>query len=142
MIKNIFYIFLSFYSIGYIAFADELQQREDVVERSIIISKNVCSALINHIPDEDVSYNPYIDAGGYDVLPADIKNNQLEFKSFNIPVAINLEEKYDFLKDKGISFEYKLGDIKLKNGIVYFNDKAISLSDSELLVKECQKLKY
>lgn len=57
--------------------------------------REVCRILEEHVPFNDVEYQPGVDVRGNPVVPADLNSSPQPFTSFEIPVTIELAQRLD-----------------------------------------------
>jgi len=105
-----------------------------------------CQALVKHVPDADVNYQPGIDVHGKPVVPADLPDSpQLQLpKTISIPLTADLFKTLNFSTDK-YPFntmprnDINLGTLTVEGDRVLFNGKPLTSDQQDNLAVLCMK---
>lgn len=111
------------------------------------VDETLCRALVKHIPDADVAYQPGVDVHGHAVVPADLPDSpsmQLPSK-IDIPLTISLAKALNLNTSQypynqlGTGTEAHLGVISVEGDVVMFNGQKLSDSQQANLAVLCMK---
>ncbi|MDG4719550.1 MULTISPECIES: hypothetical protein [Thalassospira] len=110
----------------------------------ITVTQSACKALVKHVPDADVAYQPGVDVHGNKVVGADLNggSNILQSlpKEIEFPVTIDFFEYSGIAVPDGVSGEQSVGKISYRNGRVYFNDQPLGDdAASDELIAACRE---
>jgi hypothetical protein len=111
--------------------------------QTVTVTKGDCARLIAHVPSQDVTYQPGLDAYGRKVVPADLGGG-IQIKApteFNIPITMDLQKALGLPVDpaKFQTQNFTVGTVKIKNGRAYFNDQPLQSEQAAKLSALCQK---
>lgn len=114
------------------------------VAPKITVSRSACQALVKHVPDADVAYQPGVDVRGNKVVGADLNggSNILQSlpKEIEFPVTIDFFDYSGISVPDGVSGEQSVGKITYRNGRVYFNDQPLGDdAASDELIAACRE---
>ncbi len=122
-------------------------------EEALVISPADCARLVEHVASADVAYQPGVDVNGNSVASADLNGDtrlDLNGEDIAIDIALPLRATEGTVDDVA-AFEAaggkidnfdatgNVGVVTIRDGIVYFNDKAISSRENELLAAACRE---
>lgn len=124
--------------------ADATSPVVEDVKQTITVSKSACRALVQHVPDADVAYQPGVDVRGNKVVGADLNggSNILQSlpKEIEFPVTLDFFAYSGIAVPDGVSGEQSIGKITYRNGRVYFNDQPLGdEAYSDELIAACRE---
>lgn len=95
------------------------------------------------MPNQDVTYQPGVDASGRKVLPA-VQGGSIQIKApteFSIPITMDLQKALGLPVDptKFQTQNFTVGTVKFKNGRSYFNGQPLQSEQAAILSELCQK---
>lgn len=105
----------------------------------------LCRALIKHVPDADVAYQPGVDVHGNPVAPADLPGApQMQLPDqIKIPLTLNLAKTLNLntsaypYRQLGTGTEAQLGTLTVEGDHVLFNGQPISDAQQDKLSVLC-----
>ncbi len=113
-----------------------------------VLDPAFCQALVKHVPDADVNYQPGVDVHGDPVVPADLPDSpRLELpKTISIPLTADLFKILHFSTDK-YPFntmpqnDINLGTLTAEGNRVLFNGQPLTSDQQDDLAVLCMKLR-
>jgi len=117
----------------------------------ITVNSGDCAAITAHAPDEDVAYQPGVDAYGNAVAPADLnESGRIDYNVDDIVISIGnplvatpgvVGDQTAFVAAGGridnFGAETSVGSITLRDGEVYFNGKRITDNEARAMAVAC-----
>ena len=110
------------------------------------IDTRFCQALVNHVPDADVTYQPGVDVHGRPVVPADLESGYENIvpQEITIPLTVDLMH---FLKMDTSALptaamkrnDVQLGTLTIKGDQVLYNGKPLTSAQQDNLAVLCMK---
>ena len=111
--------------------------------QTVSITYEECQRFTRHVPDDDVTYKPGVDAQGRSVAPADLNGG---FKidpptEFSIPVTIDLQKRFGLPMDPNLfQTEAQIGNIVYRDGRAWFNGQPLPLENRSEIIRVCKEL--
>ena len=116
-------------------------QDEPPVPR-LIISDEVCRALVAHEPAADVAYQPGVDVLGRPVVAADLPG-AIRFdapEDFVIPITRDLDGQFGFPEDTGVfEGEAIFGTVAYVDGQLFFDGQPLFDPAQALIARLCRE---
>ena len=111
------------------------------LDSKVTISKTDCLAVLEHQSHLDVEYQPGINIRGKKVKKAELFGSQkLGMQDeYTFDLSLNIAKKYG-IENKNISSVMLLGNIKLRDGELYFNHGKMNSRDTQAIRKKCRSL--
>jgi len=113
-----------------------------VADGSVLeVSRKDCRRLLRHEPRADVEYKAGVDVRGKPVAPADVPGSlaiKLP-KTINIPIGIDLEEKYGLGAGGKYTGEATIGTISVRKRRVYWNKQLLGDAEQARIAEACRK---
>ena len=117
----------------------------------IVVKSDDCAGLTAHVPDDDVAYQPGIDAYGNAVAPADLNDTgRIDYDTDDIVIAIGnpliatdgvVGDQAAFIAAGGridvFGADSSVGSVTLRDGEVYFNGRRITDNQRRALAAAC-----
>jgi hypothetical protein len=117
----------------------------------IVVRSDVCAALVAHVPDDDVAYEPGIDAYGNPVAPGDLNDiGRIDYNTDDITIAIGnpliatagvVGDETAFKAAGGkidvFGADSSVGSVTLRDGDVLFNGRRITDNQRRALAVAC-----
>ena len=117
----------------------------------IVVKSDDCAGLTAHVPDDDVAYQPGIDAYGNAVAPADLNDiGRIDYNTDDISIAIGnpliategvVGDEAAFIAAGGkidtFGADSSVGSVTLRDGEVYFNGRRITDNQRRALAVAC-----
>ena len=117
----------------------------------IVVKPDDCAALVAHVPDDDVAYEPGIDAYGNPVAPADLNHiGRIDYNTDDITIAIGnpliasagvVGDETAFKAAGGkidvFGADSSVGSVTLRAGDVLFNGRRITDNGRRALTVAC-----
>ncbi len=128
------------------------QQREDASsdrQRVVIeITDADCRLLTRHQPDEDVAFQPGVDARGRPVAPADLNGggqggvSRLETpKRIVIPIEVELFERFGVPANADLfKADAKVGQVIYEDGKLFYNGQRLADGASDEFLLICKEV--
>jgi len=113
-----------------------------VADDSVVeVSRKDCKRLLRHEPRADVEYKPGVDVRGKPVAPADVPGSPAIKlpKTINIPIGIDLEEKYGLGAGGKYTGEATIGTVKVRKGRVYWNNELLGDAEQARIAEACRR---
>lgn len=137
---------------------------EAAESKAVTLSKAACARLVQHVPSDDVTYKPGVDARGRPVVPADLGGGPSIVlpDEINIQIGIDLADRLA-LRDarrgtaptpglpgtptpaapvrKVLPFEGKaaLSELTIKGNDAFWNGQRIAPQDEVMLAEACRQ---
>ncbi len=90
-------------------------------------TETFCHLLAEHTPSADVEYKPGVDVHGKPVVPADLGQPLNNFETIEIPVELDLAQKFGLNTPAGIELKPYVALVSIhKDGKVDYNGQDIS----------------
>jgi hypothetical protein len=110
---------------------------------TVIITKADCAALVRHVADPGVAYEPGVDVNGRPVVPADLGDTP-EIKlpeEIAIAITVDIDKRFDIPPASDLYRpEAYVGTVIVKSdGRAYFNGQPLTSEESHALAAACQK---
>lgn len=120
--------------------AEGLAQEQPPVQ--LVISDDVCRALVAHEPAADVAYQPGVDVLGRPVAPADLPGG-VRFdapEDFVVPISRDLDGQFGFPDDTTV-FEGDaiFGTVTYIDGQLFFNNQPLFDPAQALIARLCRE---
>ena len=117
----------------------------------ITVTSDDCVAIAAHVPDEDVAYQPGVDAYGNAVAPADLnESGRIDYNVDDIVISIGnplvatpgvVGDQTAFVAAGGridsFGADSSVGSITLRDGEIYFNGKRITDNEARAMAVAC-----
>jgi len=105
------------------------------------VSRKDCKRLLRHEPRADVEYKPGVDVRGAPVAPADVPGSPVIKlpKTIDIPIGIDLEEKYGLGAGGKYTGEATIGTVSVRKGRVYWNGKLLGDAEQARIAEACRR---
>jgi hypothetical protein len=110
---------------------------------TVIITKADCAALVRHVADPGVAYEPGVDVNGRPVVAADLGDTP-EIKlpeEIAIAITVDIDKRFN-IPPASDSYrpEATVGNVIVKrDGRAYFNGQPLTSEESHALAAACQK---
>jgi hypothetical protein len=118
-----------------------------------VLSTGDCQKLVQHVPNDDVTYKPGVDVRGQPVAPADLGGGyKLDIpETIDIQIGLDLADRLGRRESprqgidppvrKVMPFEGKapLGVLSIKGNEAYWNNQRLMPQDEALLAEACSK---
>ncbi|NBC31823.1 MAG: hypothetical protein GVY13_04025 [Alphaproteobacteria bacterium] len=115
-------------------------QRNDPVQ--LVISEDVCRALVAHQPAAGVEYQPGVDVHGRPVAPADLPGG-LDFvapEDFVVSITRELAGQFGIPEDPGVfEAEAILGTVSFVDGQLFFDGRPLFDPAQALIRRLCRE---
>lgn len=86
-----------------------------------------CRLLAEHVPAADVEYKPSVDVHGKPVAPADLGQSPNNFETIEIPVELDLAQKFALNPPAGVELKPYVALVSIhKDGKVDYNGQDVS----------------
>ncbi len=110
---------------------------------TVIITKADCAALVRHVAEPGVAYEPGVDVNGRPVVPADL-GDRPEIKlpeEIVIAITVDIDKRFDIPPTPDLFRpEAYIGTVIVKgDGRAYFNGEPLTSEESHALAGACQK---
>ncbi len=110
---------------------------------TVIITKADCAALVRHVAEPGVAYEPGVDVNGRPVVPADLGDTP-EIKlpeEIVIAITVDIDKRFNIPSTPDlIRPEAYVGTVIVKReGRAYFNGQPLTSEESHALAAACQK---
>lgn len=110
---------------------------------TVVVTRQTCDQLVQHVPDADVPYQPGVDVNGRPVAPADLPGNaQIKIpETFEIPITVDLGQRLGIPSDpKRFRAKAQIGTVTYRDGQAYLNGQPLHDPDAAALSRACQKI--
>ena len=109
---------------------------------TVIITKADCAALVRHVAEPGVAYEPGIDVNGRPVVPADLGDTP-EIKlpeEIAIAITVDIDKRFNIPPTPDLfRSEAIIGTVIVKrDGRAYFNGQPLTSEESHALAAACQ----
>ncbi len=110
---------------------------------TVIITKADCAALVRHVAEPGVAYQPGVDVNGRPVVPADLGDTP-EIKlpeETVIAITVDIDKRFNIPPTPDLFRpEATIGTVIVKeDGRAYFNGQPLTSEESHALSTACQK---
>ena len=110
---------------------------------TVNITEADCAALVRHVAEPGVAYEPGVDVNGRPVVPADL-GDRPEIKlpeEIVIAITVDIDKRFDIPKTPDLFRpEAYIGTVIVKrDGRAYFNGQPLTSEESHALAVACQK---
>ncbi len=110
---------------------------------TVIITKADCAALVRHVADPGVAYEPGVDVDGRPVVPADL-GEPPEIKlpdEIVIAITVDIDKRFNIPPTPDLFRpEATIGTVIVKrDGRAYFNGEPLTSEERHALATACQK---
>ncbi len=110
---------------------------------TVIITKADCAALVRHVAEPGVAYEPGVDVNGRPVVPADLGDTpgiKLPEETV-IAITVDIDKRFNIPPTSNLYRpEATVGTVIVKrDGRAYFNGQPLTSEESHALAAACQK---
>ena len=110
---------------------------------TVIITETDCAALVRHVAEPGVAYEPGIDVNGRPVVAADLGDTP-EIKlpeEIAIAITVDIDKRFNIPRTPDLFRpEATIGTVIVKkDGRAYFNGQPLTSEESHALAAACQK---
>ncbi len=110
---------------------------------TVIITKADCAALVRHVAEPGVAYEPGVDVNGRPVVPADLGDTpEIELpEEIVIAITVDIDKRFNIPPTPDLFRpEAYIGTVIVKkDGRAYFNGQPLTSEVSHALAAACQK---
>ena len=110
---------------------------------TVIITKPDCAALVRHVGEPGVAYEPGVDVNGRPVVPADLGDTpEIELgEEIVIAITVDIDKRFNIPPTPDLFRpEAYIGTVIVKkDGRAYFNGQPLTSEESHALAAACQK---
>ncbi len=110
---------------------------------TVIITKADCAALVRHVAEPGVAYEPGVDVDGRRVVPADLGGTpKIKLpEEIAIAITVDIDKRFSIPQTPDLFRpEAYIGTVIVKSdGRAYFNGEPLTSEESHALAAACQK---
>lgn len=138
--KYLLFIFM-FLGVPVLAQAQEqTQELQSNEQKSVIVDPDICRALVQHTPDDDVAYKPGVDVDGDPVVGADLNDSAFDAPNeYSFDITVDVSEYQNMAQPDGIEGQLRIGRITYENGRLLMDGKPLSNAEKEAIYYSCHR---
>lgn len=111
---------------------------------TVTVSRDACSALVEHIPAPDVEYEPGVDVDGRAVAPADVDGSRFDYEppeTIAFALIVDLQEFFgpDAPRPMQFADDVPLGVVTVEGGRVFVDGRPVAGDGEAALVQACRE---
>lgn len=104
------------------------------------LEEGVCDRLVEHVPDDDVTYQPGVDVHGNPVAPADINPPIATPEVFWIPLEVDLQDRFGIPADPDFfEGDIAIGMVRIEGNRVTYNGQDLTDPQAAALAELCRR---
>ena len=116
----------------------QAQENQSEKDRSVIVDPDICRALVQHTPDDDVAYQPGVGVDGDPVVGADLNDSAFQAPNeYSFDITVDVSEYQNMAQPDGIEGQLRIGRITYENGRLLMDGKPLSEAEKEAVYYSC-----